>query len=71
MRAQRVTAAFFTVLRQQPVIGRAFTADNEIDGQHQVAVLSATGSGAADSAPIRPSSAGRSRSKAARMTSSA
>ncbi len=40
MRAQRVTAAFFTVLRQQPVIGRAFTADNENDGQHQVAVLS-------------------------------
>ena len=40
MRAQRVTAAFFTVLRQQPVIGRAFTADNENDGQNQVAVLS-------------------------------
>ena len=40
MRAQRVTAAFFTVLRQQPVIGRAFTVENENDGQHQVAVLS-------------------------------
>jgi putative ABC transport system permease protein len=40
MRAQRVTASFFTVLRQQPVIGRAFTVENENDGQQQVAVLS-------------------------------
>ncbi|HKV99068.1 MAG TPA: ABC transporter permease [Vicinamibacterales bacterium] len=40
IRAQRVTASFFTVLRSQPVIGRAFTAENENDGQHQVAVLS-------------------------------
>jgi putative ABC transport system permease protein len=40
VRAQRVTAAFFTVLRSQPVLGRAFTAENEVDGANQVAVLS-------------------------------
>jgi len=36
----RVTAAFFDVLRVHPVRGRAFTADNEIDGRHRVVVLS-------------------------------
>ena len=40
LRAQRVTAGFFDVLRVHPVIGRAFTADNEIDGRDRVAVLS-------------------------------
>ena len=40
VRSQRVTAAFFTVLRIQPAIGRAFTAENEVDGRHQVVVLS-------------------------------
>jgi putative ABC transport system permease protein len=38
--AQRVTAGFFDVLRVRPAIGRPFTAENEIDGQHRVAVLS-------------------------------
>jgi putative ABC transport system permease protein len=40
LRAQRVTAAFFDVLRVKPALGRAFTADNEVDGRHRVAVLS-------------------------------
>jgi putative ABC transport system permease protein len=35
----RVTAGFFDVLRIQPSIGRAFTAENEIDGHHRVVVL--------------------------------
>ena len=38
--AQRVTASFFDVLRIRPTIGRPFTADNEVDGRHRVAVLS-------------------------------
>ena len=37
--AQRVTASFFDVLRIRPTIGRPFTADNEVDGRHRVAVL--------------------------------
>jgi putative ABC transport system permease protein len=40
LRAQRVTAGFFDVLRVRPVVGRAFAADNEVDGRHRVAVLS-------------------------------
>jgi putative ABC transport system permease protein len=40
LRTQRVTAGFFDVLRVRPAIGRAFTADNEVDGRHRVAVLS-------------------------------
>jgi len=40
IRAQRVTAAFFTVLRVQPALGRSFSADNEVDGRHRVCVLS-------------------------------
>ncbi len=37
---QRVTAGFFRTLRVQPLIGRAFTADNEVAGRDRVAVLS-------------------------------
>jgi len=38
--AERVTASFFDVLRIRPAIGRPFTADNEVDGRHRVAILS-------------------------------
>jgi putative ABC transport system permease protein len=37
---QRVTAGFFDVLRIRPALGRPFTADNEVDGNQRVAVLS-------------------------------
>jgi putative ABC transport system permease protein len=37
---QRVTASFFDVLRVRPVIGRAFTAANEVAGRDRVVVLS-------------------------------
>ena len=37
---QRVTAQFFDVLRVQPAIGRAFTAEAEVSGRDRVAVLS-------------------------------
>src|SRR5256886_6149936 len=40
LRAARVTAGFFDVLRIRPARGRAFTSDNEIEGRHRVAVLS-------------------------------
>ena len=40
LRAQRVTAGFFQVLRAQPVMGHTFSVDNEIEGRHRVAVLS-------------------------------
>src|SRR5688500_8848403 len=40
VRGQRVSGAFFTVLREQPVMGRAFTAENEVDGRNKVVVLS-------------------------------
>ncbi|MGH9372711.1 MAG: ABC transporter permease, partial [Vicinamibacterales bacterium] len=40
LRAVRVTASFFDVLRIRPVVGRAFTVENESDGRHRVAVLS-------------------------------
>jgi putative ABC transport system permease protein len=40
LRAQRVTAGFFDVLRVRPAIGRPFAVENEVDGRHQVAVLS-------------------------------
>ena len=36
LRAQRVTASFFDVLRVRPAIGRQFTAAHEVDGRHQV-----------------------------------
>ncbi len=39
-RAMRVTRDFFAVLRVQPMIGRAFTAADEVDGSHRVAILS-------------------------------
>jgi putative ABC transport system permease protein len=37
---QRVTAEFFNVLRVQPIIGRAFTEENEVAGRDRVAILS-------------------------------
>ena len=40
VRAQRVTSDFFKVLREQPVLGRTFTTDQEVDGRHRVAILS-------------------------------
>jgi putative ABC transport system permease protein len=40
LRALRVTAGFFDVLRVRPAIGRPFAAENEVDGRHRVAVLS-------------------------------
>ncbi len=40
LRAQMVTADFFPVLRATPLIGRPFTADNEVDGRARVAVIS-------------------------------
>ena len=39
-RAQRVTWEFFPLLRVQPLLGRAFTADHEVEGRHRVAILS-------------------------------
>jgi len=40
LRAQRVTSEFFNVLRVEPRVGRRFTTENEVDGRHQVVVLS-------------------------------
>ena len=40
LRAQRVTAGFFDVLRVQPALGRAFTKENETEGRHRLVVLS-------------------------------
>src|SRR5688572_25854127 len=40
LRSQRVTAGFFDVLRAHPAVGRAFTAENEVEGNHRVTVLS-------------------------------
>jgi putative ABC transport system permease protein len=40
VRGQAVTAPFFDVLRVQPAIGRAFTAENEMEGRERVVVLS-------------------------------
>ena len=37
---QRVTAEFFSVLRVRPALGRAFTAEHELEGRSRVAVLS-------------------------------
>jgi len=39
-RGVRVTHEFFPVFRVTPMLGRAFTADDEIDGRHRVAILS-------------------------------
>ena len=38
--AQRVTWEFFPALRVTPILGRPFTADDEVDGRHRVAILS-------------------------------
>jgi putative ABC transport system permease protein len=38
-RGQRVTHEFFRVLHVAPILGRAFTADDEIDGQHRKVIL--------------------------------
>jgi putative ABC transport system permease protein len=35
----RVTHEFFSVFRVQPLLGRAFTEDDEIDGRHRVVIL--------------------------------
>jgi putative ABC transport system permease protein len=40
LEAQAVTADFFRVLETAPLIGRTFTADNEVDGRARVAVIS-------------------------------
>jgi putative ABC transport system permease protein len=40
LRAQRVTADFFKVLRVRPAMGQVFRVENEVDGRHRVAVLS-------------------------------
>jgi predicted permease len=40
LRAQRVTADFFSVLRAAPFLGRSFTSDNEVEGRAHVAVIS-------------------------------
>jgi putative ABC transport system permease protein len=40
LRALRVTAAFFDVLRIRPALGRTFTVENEVDGRNRVAVVS-------------------------------
>ena len=40
LRAQRVTAEFFSVLRTPPLLGRAFSAENEVDGRAHVALIS-------------------------------
>ena len=39
-RGLRVTHEFFPVFRVSPILGRSFTADDEIDGRHRVAILS-------------------------------
>jgi len=40
VRATRVTAEFFAVLRAAPMLGRTFTASEETYGRHRVAILS-------------------------------
>ena len=40
LRAHRVTAGYFDVLRVRPAIGRTFTADHEVDGNHRAVILS-------------------------------
>jgi predicted permease len=40
LRGLRVTAGFFDVLRERPRLGQPFTAAHEVEGRHQVAVLS-------------------------------
>ncbi len=38
-RVQRVTPEFFPVLRVAPILGRAFTPGDEVEGRHRVAIL--------------------------------
>jgi predicted permease len=40
LRVLRTTASLFDVLRVQPALGRVFTKDHEVDGNHRVAVIS-------------------------------
>jgi putative ABC transport system permease protein len=40
LRAQRVTAGFFSVLRTQPVLGRGFSSEDEVEGPGRIAVIS-------------------------------
>jgi predicted permease len=40
LRSRQVTAEFFSILRTHPVAGRFFTAENEVQGRHAVAVIS-------------------------------
>lgn len=40
IRALRATADLFDVLRLQPLLGRAFTTEHEVDGRHRVALVS-------------------------------
>jgi putative ABC transport system permease protein len=40
LRAQMVTSEFFSVLGAAPMLGRAFTIDNEVNGRARVAVIS-------------------------------
>ncbi len=40
LRAARVTAEFFTVLRGVPLLGRTFDTSDEVRGRHRVAILS-------------------------------
>ena len=39
-RGLRVTHEFFHVFRVAPMLGRRFTAEDEIDGRHRIAILS-------------------------------
>jgi putative ABC transport system permease protein len=38
-RGQRVTPEFFPVLRVAPMLGRAFNADDEVEGRHRITIL--------------------------------
>jgi putative ABC transport system permease protein len=40
IKARRVTASFFSVLRSEPILGRVFTADEDRPGGQRVAVIS-------------------------------
>ena len=40
LRAQRLTADFFAVLRAQPILGRPFSREDEVEGRGNVAVIS-------------------------------
>ena len=40
LRAQRLTADFFSVLRTQPILGRPFSREDEVEGRGNVAVIS-------------------------------